>query len=708
MTDEQKSQIYRWWSVFKQGTQTVEIRVIAEKKTFSGYYQNVENIIRDVDQHLDANIYFTIGNLESEVYDRPQRECMKMNVKNSTTDSEVNSRDFVFLDFDCAHGGISGINSTDKEKHLAHLKACEVYKFLIDNGFNNSIIPVDSGNGYHLYIPCRIKGTKENDEMIKHFTLALSMLFSDNDVKIDEKVFNRGRIAKLPGTFSRKGSPLSTDRPQRMCRILKTPDEVIPNENEYFEKIANMYPAEPEKPSYSNNFSTSKFDLDTFLDRHGIKVTKIEEVAGGKKYVLEHCVFNEAHRGKDAVIFRSDNGAISYVCLHNSCSHYTWRDVRLKFEPDAYSKKDVAEFIHKQRYYGSFYREPFVPKPESADLGKKWLAPNEIERVDVSTLCNTNTGYPDLDKAMWGLFMGDVTIISGESGQGKSVWINNVCANMVERNVKVGIWSGELQAWKLWNWLYCTFAGKSYTKKIVGYDNWYYAPSYICDKIDAWVGRRLLTYNNKYGNNFAQLFADIKEAVDKDHLQVIVVDNLAALDLCEYNGKEYEKQTAFITDLKNLAQTKNVHIIAVIHPKKMGQEMARKESVSGAKNLTNLADNVIIVARQGIDFRKRLVGFMGEAEAEKYDNYDTILEIAKSRMSGAQDRFIGLYYAAESRRIKNERAEHINYGWQEEVSQQEIQIPSYEMESDMVSERRFKPFENPDFFTQINDNEVPF
>lgn len=717
LTDEQKSQIYRWWSLFKQGHKLVEIRAISNKRSFSGYYKNIENLIRDVDLHQDCNIYYTVGNLDEAVYGRSQCENMEMGAK-TTKDTEVVSRDFVFVDFDCEHSGVSGINSTDEEKHLARLKAVEVYRYLIDNGFNSSIIPVDSCNGYHLYIPCRIKGTPENDAMIKRFTQALSMMFSDENVKIDESVHTRAHLMKLPGTYSRKGSARNAQRPQRMCKILKTPDEIIPNEHEYFQKIANIYPTEPEKPSYSNNFNTSKFDLDEFLAKHNIEVTKIENVAGGKKYILKHCVFDPSHDGRDACIFVSPSGAIGYHCFHSHCQHYSWQDIRLKYEPDAYSRKTVAEFMHKQRYYGNFYREPFIPKPESADLGKKWFSLEEIERVNIAELSSTNTGYPALDRVMWGFFMGDITIITGESGQGKSVWLNNVCANMIERNVNVGIWSGELPAWKIADWMHCTLSGKTYNQKKIGYDNWYYAPSNICDKIDKWAGRRLIIYNNKYGNNFAQLYSDIKDAIDKDNIQIVVVDNLSALNLSEYQGTEFEKQKEFITDMKNLAISKNIHCLIVAHTKKMGSELGRKESVSGNKKITDLADNVIIVSRQGIDFRKRLVGFMGEQKAAEYDNYDTIIEVAKSRMSGAQDKFIGLYYEAESRRIKNERAEHINYGWLEHPKSQPIftpdTAPSYEMNSPSgtVLPKSFQedaePWNDADFCKPLDEDEIPF
>ena len=57
------------------------------------------------------------------------------------------------------------------------------------------------------------------------------------------------------------------------------------------------------------------------------------------KYVLEHCLFDESHKGKDAAIFQKPDGSLGYKCFHNSCSDKHWKDVRLLFEPDAYDKK---------------------------------------------------------------------------------------------------------------------------------------------------------------------------------------------------------------------------------------------------------------------------------------------------------------------------------------------------------------------------------
>ena len=669
LTDEQKSEIYKWWSVFRKGRFLVEIRIIDGKKIWSGYYTDVENIIRDVEHHMDANIYFTVNLIDKAAYGRPQHETLVMSPKNTTTDAEISRRVFVFLDIDCKK--IANVNSTDEEKKLAKKKTGEIYKFLLNNGFNDMII-VDSGNSYHCYIPCDMDTSEESNKLVARFTHAIAMLFSDDKIDIDLKVSNLARVAKLPSSFSRKGSAMSVDRPQRQCKIIYLPDEITPTDSAYFRKIAEIYPEE-EKPSAENNYHVdrSNFDLDAWLAKYGINVTGKERVAGGTKYYLEHCVFNEQHRGKDAVIYRADNGAITYFCYHNSCSHYKWKDVRLKFEPDYLPAKERVESQRRQQYYAPYAPQQFVPIPETEEKGKKWLNPSEIKFPDPNAVQTINTGFIEFDKKLNGLLLGEVTVVSGHSASGKSTWINSLISNVVNRNVKCAIWSGELQNHRLLNWLDLCLAGKPHVKKKEGYDNWFYVPSMTAEKINKWLDGKLFIYSANYGNVFQQIFHDIKEVVEREKVSLILIDNLSALNIETLDGKTNEKQTHFINQLKDYAKEKNLHFIVIIHPRKQN-DLLRKESVSGSQNLTQLVDNVVLVHRKNIDFEKRATEFFGAKFLEQFQDCDLILEIAKSREGGSENNMVGLYFEQGSRRIKNSIAEHIVYGWADEYQAQPI------------------------------------
>lgn len=693
LTDEQKSELYKWWSVFRRGRFLVELRVIDGKKVWSGYYTNIENIIRDVEKHMEANIYFTVNLLDSATYGRPQHEVMQLSPKNTTTDAEIAHRIFVFLDIDCKK--IANVNSTDEEKALAHAKTGEIYKFLLNNGFNDMIV-VDSGNSYHVYIPCDMDTSEESNKLVERFTHAMAMLFSNDKVDIDVKVSNLARIAKIPSSYSRKGSAMSVERPQRPCKILYVPSEVTPTDSAYFRRIADIYPEE-EKPSAENNYRVNHtaFDLDEWLAKYGINVTGKEHVAGGTKYYLEHCVFNPQHAGKDAVIYRSDNGAISYFCFHSSCAHYKWKDVRLKFEPDYLPAKERIESQRRQQYYAPYAPQQFTPVPETEEKGKKWLNPSEIKFPDPNAVQTINTGFIEFDKKMNGLLLGEVTVVSGHSASGKSTWINSLISNVVNRNVKCAIWSGELQNYRLLNWLDLCLAGKPYVKKKEGYDNWYYVPTPVSEKINRWLDGKLFIYSANYGNVFQQIFHDIKDVVEREKVSLILIDNLSALNIENLDGKTNEKQTQFINQLKDYAKEKNLHFIVIIHPRKQN-DLLRKESVSGSQNLTQLVDNVILVHRKNIDFEKRATEFFGPSFLSQFQDCDVILELAKSREGGGENNMVGLYFEQGTRRIKNSVAEHIVYGWADEPVQQTfVEIPQVEEESSMP-------------FTPISADAVPF
>lgn len=657
--------IRQWYDTFKSGEELVEVRIVdnAYKRTYSGYFTDVDTLLNEIRKYDNCNIYFTLNAINPACYDREQHDRIVTKPKSTTSDNDIVGRDWILIDIDTKKP--SDTNSTDEEKEMAKEVVNNVFKFLRDEGFEKPVV-CDSGNGFHLLYKIAMKNSNENTTICKEFLQVLDMLFSNPNVEIDCTTHNASRVCKLYGTFSRKGSN-TKKRPQRESKILRIPDEIKITPNEYFAKVAAMLP-KPEQPSKSNYYSNEKFDLEAFLNKHHIAVRNIVRTSSFTKYILDECPFNSSHRAPDSAIFEMSNGGLGFKCLHSSCSQYTWKDFRLKFEPDAYDHKEYQRHEHKMQYYSQQKKEPFVPKKEDSTKGKKWLAMTDVQYVDMSKLVAIPTGYKELDKKIIGLLMGDVTVLSGLSGSGKTSWIDCVVLNAVQRGYKVGIWSGELQDFRFQSWIDQISAGKNYVCKKEGYENYYYAPKNIANQINKWLEGKLFLYNNNYGSKWQQLFADIKTLVENEGTQLIVLDNLMALQIDSYDGDKYTQQTRFINDLKEYAKAKNIHVILVCHPRKEGGFL-RKESISGTADLTNLADSVIIIHRIGKDFEQRAGEFFGKDKVLPYLKYNSVIEVCKSRSMGVIDLLVGMYYEVESRRLKNEISENIVYGWQEQPAQ---------------------------------------
>lgn len=657
--------IRQWYDTFKSGEELVEVRIVdnAYKRTYSGYFTDVDTLLNEIRKYDNCNIYFTLNAINPACYDREQHDRIVTKPKSTTSDNDIVGRDWILIDIDTKKP--SDTNSTDEEKEMAKEVVNNVFKFLRDEGFEKPVV-CDSGNGFHLLYKIAMKNSNENTTICKEFLQVLDMLFSNSNVEIDCTTHNASRVCKLYGTFSRKGSN-TKKRPQRESKILRIPDEVKITPNEYFAKVAAMLP-KPEQPSKSNYYSNEKFDLEAFLNKHHISVRNIVRTSSFTKYILDECPFNSSHRAPDSAIFEMSNGGLGFKCLHSSCSQYTWKDFRLKFEPDAYDHKEYQRHEHKMQYYSSQKKEPFVPKKEDSAKGKKWLAMTDVQYVDMSKLVAIPTGYKELDKKIIGLLMGDVTVLSGLSGSGKTSWIDCVVLNAVQRGYKVGIWSGELQDFRFQSWIDQIAAGKNYVCKKEGYENYYYTPKNIANQINKWLEGKLFLYNNNYGSKWQQLFADIKKLVENEGTQLIVLDNLMALQIDSYDGDKYTQQTRFINDLKEYVKAKNIHVILVCHPRKEGGFL-RKESISGIADLTNFADSVFIIHRVGKDFEQRAGEFLGKDKVLPYLKYNSVIEVCKNRSMGVIDLLVGMYYEVESRRLKNEISENIVYGWQEQPAQ---------------------------------------
>ena len=85
------------------------------------------------------------------------------------------------------------------------------------------------------------------------------------------------------------------------------------------------------------------FDVEEFLERHGVRHRPAVSFEGGRKLVLEVCPWDESHRAPDSAIFEAADGRLGFHCFHNSCQSRTWRDFREMFEPSSRNTRAVPK-----------------------------------------------------------------------------------------------------------------------------------------------------------------------------------------------------------------------------------------------------------------------------------------------------------------------------------------------------------------------------
>jgi archaellum biogenesis ATPase FlaH len=263
-----------------------------------------------------------------------------------------------------------------------------------------------------------------------------------------------------------------------------------------------------------------------------------------------------------------------------------------------------------------------------------------------------------------GFNKGELSVWSGSNGCGKSSLLSQLAVEAINSNNKVALYSGELRADRVLNWLHLQCAGKS---KVIGtqYENYYTVSDEIRDKINQWLEGKLYIYNNEYSSKVEAVVKAVKECIEQNNIDVIIIDNLMSLDLTSVTGERYEKQTSLVLALTELSKIKNVVIHFITHPRKT-MTFLRKNDISGTADITNAADNVFLVHRCNTDFKKSIKEYLGIKDDNSLLRYDNVIEVCKNRDLGISDEFIGLYFEKESKRFLNTPNEIKHYKWEED------------------------------------------
>lgn len=681
--DEQK--VRQWYKVLKHNKDLVELRLLKDKSIYSGYFTNTDVIVDELTRFYsdEYQVYFTLNEVSPACYNKIQRDKITRSDA-TTTDEQITKRTTLLIDFDPVR--VTKTSSTNAQLKLAAERALSVEKFLNDYDFPEPIHGL-SGNGCHLLYDIDLPNTAEVKIIIKNFLNVISGLFTDGTVDIDKSVFSAGQISKVFGTYARKGAN-TKEAPHRLSRITKVPAKRENVKLSSLITVSKLLPTKEERTKYfkSELASGTGVDVDGFLKKHNIGVLREEAYQGGRKIVLEHCVYNHSHKAPDAVIFVSGDGIPNYHCSHNSCSDKNgWHHLREFFEPDFYKDRENRKYnnnnnnnkqYQQQQYQGrndKNKQEKSKPIEENEEIGKMWLNPLDIEYLDTSKLIAIPTGYTALDSRIVGLYLSETTIVTGRNASGKSSWLNQVMLNAVDAGFKVGVWSGELDDHKLMPWISQSAAGPNHVEQDTSKENFYYVDEKIDWQIKRWLSNKLYIYNNKYFFKWSQIEYALQKLVDEG-IQLFVLDNLMAMDISDFSGDSNEKQKSLVQAIMAFAKKYKVHCILVAHPRKE-VTFLRKESISGSGDISNLVDNIFIIHRVNQDFAKRAPEFLGQNKVDECVDFSNVVEVAKNRSLGVEDFLAGMYFDVKSRRFMNYRYEEKQYGWEDFVPVEEQNLP---------------------------------
>lgn len=216
------------------------------------------------------------------------------------------------------------------------------------------------------------------------------------------------------------------------------------------------------------------------------------------------------------------------------------------------------------------------------------------------------TGFQTLDEAMGknepgGMKDGDLMVISGKSGHGKTLIALNLVKNFMDNGVPPILFSYEVIIDNVYDTL-----------------------------IDMGVEKEPLIYTPEKNvtGDVEWIKEKIREADKKYYVKVVVIDHLDFVTAKGIKNDDHRRNeiTNIITELKNFAIEEQKVIILLAHIVKTRENRLANEDIADSRAINNIADYILFVGRE-IDENGMAVGNSG------------IAKLTKNRFTGKQVSF---------------------------------------------------------------------
>ena len=303
-------------------TGTREVRVKTARGVFAGYFDSEVAALSAVERLGNYTAaWATLNPLRADALtpDTVMNPTELVRTHNTAADEHVARREWLLLDFDPQRP--TGTNSTDGEKAAAHQQSEQCRNELAATGWPAPTV-VDSGNGYHLRYHIGLPNDAAAHELVRSALRSLAGRYS----MLDVTNHNAARVAKLPGTWARKGEH-TAERPHRLSALLSEGSDTV-TEAQLKAVAGELTAAEYAAPEEitSDEAKVAREWLLGYLEHYElVSRTEARRTTGGWKIGL-YCPLTETDAqphdegmSETSTVLQIINGRLSFKCSHHTC-----------------------------------------------------------------------------------------------------------------------------------------------------------------------------------------------------------------------------------------------------------------------------------------------------------------------------------------------------------------------------------------------------
>lgn len=222
---------------------------------------------------------------------------------------------------------------------------------------------------------------------------------------------------------------------------------------------------------------------------------------------------------------------------------------------------------------------------------------DDVERLSKGDITFLLTGIADLDKAIGGLFPGEVTVLGARPAVGKSAMAAFIGANLAQKGKKVGICSLEMSPLQYMKRLLAATSGvdgrKLRTGRGITTEEW--------ERLGE-ASFALADWDMPFTfavHTVEELAAEARRRKDTKGLDLLIIDYMQLLRVKRPVESEFVRVSVVSHEVKRLALDLNIPIIAlaqVARPEQKGKlQMPTLDSLRGSGDIEQDADNVLFL-----------------------------------------------------------------------------------------------------------------